>query len=329
MGGTVARMLSKIRLIIDEVRDEGLGAGIRSIAKYLIFHLRGRVRPNEKYFRVSIDDWHMYVDRHDSALGRPLAFYGKREKIESDLMKRQLHDGMVVLDIGANIGYYVLMEAHAVGDQGFIYAVEPFPNNVELLNRNIALNNVQDRVEVSQLAMSDQIGESLLEVGKTNNLHRLKSPTESETLPDSISEIKVKTSTVDEFLKNRRHVDLVRMDIEGFEGPVIDGMQGLLESDSPPIIVIEVHPTTYHLPGLDFGVRIHKLIELGYRAIAVVSAGTPQPEQFARMGYKPVFTRRESGFERGLYEDVRNDDLVELVMAVPKCTRSIVLKAGR
>lgn len=322
-------MFNKIHLIIDEARDEGLGAGFRAVARFLIFHLQGRLRPGEKYALVAIDDWQMFVDRSDSALGRPLAFFGKRERIESDLMKRQLHDGMVVLDIGANIGYYVLMEAHAVGDQGFIYAVEPFPNNVELLNRNIALNNVQDRVEVSQLAMSDQIGESLLEVGKTNNLHRLKSPTESETLPDSISEIKVKTSTVDEFLKNRRHVDLVRMDIEGFEGPVIDGMQGLLESDSPPIIVIEVHPTTYHLPGLDFGVRIHKLIELGYRAIAVVSAGTPQPEQFARMGYKPVFTRREWGFERGLYEDVRNDDLVELVMAVPKCTRSIVLKAGR
>ena len=60
--------------------------------------------------------------------------------------RRRVINGNTVLDLGANIGYYAIMEAK-VGSSGKIYAIEPDPRNIEILIKNLKLNKINDIFE--------------------------------------------------------------------------------------------------------------------------------------------------------------------------------------
>jgi len=64
-----------------------------------------------------------------SSVHKQLFTYGIHEPLSTRIIKEELNDGMHVVDIGANIGYYALLEARIVGDKGWVYAVEPSPRN--------------------------------------------------------------------------------------------------------------------------------------------------------------------------------------------------------
>jgi len=82
----------------------------------------------------------MYIDSRDTTVGTSLLKWGFFEKYETKLFKKSIKRGMVVLDIGANIGYYTLLAARLVGDEGKVFAFEPDPYNYSLLRKNIEAN---------------------------------------------------------------------------------------------------------------------------------------------------------------------------------------------
>ena len=57
------------------------------------------------------------------------------------MLQEIVKEGSRIFDIGANIGYYAVMEALMVGKEGEVIAIEPSPSNVRLLERNVALND--------------------------------------------------------------------------------------------------------------------------------------------------------------------------------------------
>ena len=82
----------------------------------------------------------MKLDLQDKGIGRTLWLYGERELDHKWMLEQTLQPGSRVLDIGANIGYYAIMEQVLVGDSGEVVAVEPSPSNVRLLRENTAFN---------------------------------------------------------------------------------------------------------------------------------------------------------------------------------------------
>ena len=70
-------------------------------------------------------------------IGRALYVFRSRELDHKWMLDNELSSGNVVLDLGANIGYYAIMEARKIGGTGKIYAIEPDPRNIELLQKNI------------------------------------------------------------------------------------------------------------------------------------------------------------------------------------------------
>jgi hypothetical protein len=89
---------------------------------------------------IDVQGSKMYVDSSDIGVAPFLLEWGFYEKYETALFKRLVKKGMVVVDIGANIGYYTLLAAHLVGDKGKVFAFEPDPNNYDLLCKNIEVN---------------------------------------------------------------------------------------------------------------------------------------------------------------------------------------------
>jgi len=120
----------------------------------------------------------------------------------------------VVLDIGANIGYYVLMEAQRCRK---VYAVEPVPRNVAVLTENVRLNGY-DNVEIFSLAFGRAAGMETMYLSAKSNWHSF------HPAPDTVGRLDIPVETVDAFLRGRECPTLVRMDVEGYEINIIDGM---------------------------------------------------------------------------------------------------------
>lgn len=177
------------------------------------------------------------LDVKGKSIHKQLILDGIRERKSTRIMERFVRPDDVILELGANIGYYVLIESTVLSDNGYIYAVEPAPDNVELLKKNIALNNIKN-IEVSNMAMSNRKGTAKLYLGQACNLHSLINSSGSS----DAKYVEVQTDTIDNFLKGKKPITFLRMDVEGYETEVIDGMQDTLKSQSFKRLFVEIHP---------------------------------------------------------------------------------------
>ena len=109
----------------------------------------------------------MYLNIADIVLVPALITHGVYCRYETQSFKTLIKPGMVVLDIGANIGYYTLIAARLVENSGRVYALEPESENFSILRRNVELNNYGNII-VKQEALSNKRGKAKLYKDKLN-----------------------------------------------------------------------------------------------------------------------------------------------------------------
>ncbi|HEY3229657.1 MAG TPA: FkbM family methyltransferase [Roseiflexaceae bacterium] len=161
---------------------------------------------------------------------------------ELQLMAALAHScraGMVVYDLGANIGYTTLAFARAVGETGRVYAFEPLPDNTRRLAEHVALNGFQGTVRLVPCAVSDREGLVRFFVHYSHLQGRIASPAEKTELGKQID---VPSLRLDDFVyrDGNSPPDVVKIDIEGGASKAIPGMARIL-ADKRPIIFIEIH----------------------------------------------------------------------------------------
>jgi FkbM family methyltransferase len=162
----------------------------------------------------------------DSTLLRVIS---RVEKDPEDAMLAHLRPGDVVWDVGANIGWFSLLAARAVGKAGAVTAFEPSFANASWLERNALRNGLQ--VMVVCAAVSDAPGWARFDGSTSLGGH----------LTSSGSAI-VRTVTLDEWAADRGSPAFVKIDVEGAEVAVLNGAKRLLASDRP-VILCEAHGT--------------------------------------------------------------------------------------
>jgi len=208
---------------------------------------------------------------------------GEREPELLYVLRKEIEKGMLCMDLGANIGYVTLLMAENVGSTGKIYAIEPDPANVGLLNINVGLNNYTDRVKIFNIGMSNRYGEMNFYVGKSSNLGGM-----TKTKNTKSNSIKVGVDTLTNFCENNDIPKLIKMDIEGHEVEVLEGMYDLVRNKKFPCkIIMELHPMCYsEKHSLEYWMK--KFIECGFKTKYVISAGVIQPDLFKKWGYEPI-----------------------------------------
>jgi len=179
----------------------------------------------------------MYLDVADKGLSQDLIMDGTREVYFVETVKKEVKAEDIVVDIGANIGYYALLEARIVGDKGRVYAIEPVTENIGLLRKNIELNGYTN-IEVYQLAIGDKKGLATMYIPKERNLSAMKHP---DSYTGIVEERSVEVTTLDDFLKNKPYPNVIRMDVEGYEYQIIKGMKKTLGNNYPLTILVELH----------------------------------------------------------------------------------------
>jgi FkbM family methyltransferase len=131
--------------------------------------------------------------------------------------------GDTVIDVGANLGDWTLGAALAVGPAGRVLAFEPVPHVAEALARSAAINRFR-WVTVFPSACSDRVGQVTYSVERENT-----AGSRLGTMPGdsgrTFEEIAVPSTTVDSVTTAERlsRVDLIKVDVEGFEEPVLRG----------------------------------------------------------------------------------------------------------
>jgi FkbM family methyltransferase len=199
------------------------------------------------------------------------------EKGTTRVFAELVKEGMNVIDIGANIGYYTLLAARRVGPKGKVYAFEPEPQNFKLLIENIQLNGYKNVVAV-QKAVSNRAGTASLFLGlRGSGSHSLLSSRDygKET-------IAIKTVTLDEFFEKKGSpaIQMIKMDIEGWEMEALDGMCRLIKRNSPLKMVVEFYPWGLLSRDINPLALTSKLRELGF-TISIIDDETGQTTPFA------------------------------------------------
>ena len=227
------------------LRKAGLSALVDAVAR--------RAAPAVGTFDVEIDGLRLHGDH----IGQ---LYYVRELVESDreatfvaLLKSAIEPGMTIVEAGAHMGYITLQSARAAGPAGRVFAFEANPRAVPLIERNLADNDLGDRVTVVPLALGDAPGTHAFFIsggGDTSSLQK----------PDDASEpIEVVVTTLDNWLDPAVRVDVIKLDIEGAEVAALRGMRETLDRAGPGLTLFaECNPASLER----FGSSAAELIEL-------------------------------------------------------------------
>jgi len=294
---------------LSAIRTRGLSAVFRAVSNDVNgrFHaLMGR-----KFIKKRIyNSYDMYLDLSDRGISRTLLLFGERELEHKRILELILKPGMSVLDIGCNIGYYALMELRLIGPEGTLIGVEPSPSNAQLAKRNLELNGYGG-VEVHNKAISDNKGKKDLFMSTMSNLNTFHTQgTGGIHLDGTVST--VETDTVPGIMAGRP-LDLIRMDVEGHEVEVINGLLPAIEADEmKPMIIFETHLSRYG-DDHDMSEPLCRLFKAGYETRYVGSSSETGTKKLVDRGYKPIETLRSDDVERGIFENIQDQDTIDMI----------------
>lgn len=279
---------------------------------YRLLILFYNIIPLKRFVKRSIYDYKMYLDVKDAGISRSLLLHAERELDHKLMLEEIVKPGMNIFDIGANIGYYVLMEKQLLNGYGTVTAIEPSPTNTDLLKKNMSLNNVSD-VPVYTMAISNKVEKKDFYLAKQSNLNTFHA-TGTGVTHLSGKVISVDTATVPSLAKQLGiKPDLIRMDVEGHEVEVIDGMiDAIKDNELRPSIIFETHLTRY-TEDHDFAKVLEKLFAQGYKAKIVSSSSERGTEVINKLGYQAYSSVASDNVVRNLYKNISNDDAISLI----------------
>lgn len=204
------------------------------------------IRPAE--VEVLVNGFSMVVDPRDEILGALLIRGKDWENYETQLFTEAIAPGMVVIDVGANIGYYTLIAARAVGSEGTVVAFEPEPDNFRLLSRNVDGSGFSDRVTLIQGAVGAKDGTATL----FRDFDNLGAHSLAEENLVSVGSVEVPSFRLAEALVQRgiERIDILKLDAQGAEGLVIGGAKEMLLRN-PVRVFMEYWPTGLRRMGTD------------------------------------------------------------------------------
>jgi len=201
-----------------------------------------KLTPKRGERRAQVFDYRMRLDLSD--LGQRWIYLGIYEQQETQLVKNWLRPGMTVVDVGANVGYHTLLAASRVGPGGRVFAVEPSPYAFERL-RDTILNNPLSQVVALQVALGRSGGEASLYLPPSGNHSPTMVPCDRE------ESVRVAVRTLDDCLAEWgvECVDLLKIDVEGYELEVLMGARSALGSGRVLAVLCEFNDYWLELKG--------------------------------------------------------------------------------
>jgi FkbM family methyltransferase len=191
------------------------------------------------------------------------------------LLRKIVRPGWVCLDIGANVGVYVLQLARWCGSTGRVVAFEPNPAAREILHRHIVLNALVERVRVEHFAIGEASGTAQFFGAGADGMGRLGEP--NRMLAPMSTALEVPLITLDEYCRSRNvNPNLMLLDIEGFEIAALSSARELIMSRRGQLeILVEMHPDIWASANTSRDRAESLLGELGLEAVPLTGQSDP------------------------------------------------------
>lgn len=163
-------------------------------------------------------------------------YFGFEEEDRNNFFK-QLKSGMIVLDVGANMGEFSLKTAQKIGVAGRVFSFEPDPVNFKRLENNIQLNpNLASRINAYNFGLGNIAGRMQLAVVNRSNLGMNRI---THVNVDVASSAEIEIKTLNEFapLEKIESIHWIKIDVEGFELKVLKGATEIIKKFRPSLFI--------------------------------------------------------------------------------------------
>lgn len=207
------------------LKDEAAkGQKLKVIARFVFAHIRF-LSKKSFIFQWVHGIWIKAVHYRSSSTG--CYYYGYYDPMEMRFIEKYLRQGDVFADVGSNVGSWALFAASLRVET---YAIEPTPSTYKLLEENMKLNlNLKDKIIPIQCAVGDKRGSVDFTIDNDSENRVI------ETITNEVTQ-KVRCEKLDFICES---LDAVKIDVENFEIPVLNGAKRLLKSERLNVIIIE------------------------------------------------------------------------------------------
>lgn len=178
--------------------------------------------------------YRLYVAADDAGFGVHVMLDGAWENWLTAFMAARIEPGMVIVDAGANHGYYTLLFAHLTGPEGRVAAIEPNPRTAELLRRSVSANGFQPWVTVFEAAAGAEDGATLRLHTPANEPKNAHVTTHAAEASGSVP---VPGARLETMLAGWPRVDFIKIDVEGAEEAFLEGAWPLVVRDRPMMVL--------------------------------------------------------------------------------------------
>ncbi|MFC1992422.1 FkbM family methyltransferase [Chloroflexota bacterium] len=243
----------------------GIIPGATALYDFIFWHLC----PHKSILEIQGNKMYMNPKNLPKRFRNTFKYFTKyqiHEELTTELFKKVVKDGDIVVDLGANVGYFTLLASKLVGKEGRVYAFEPEPLNYSILIKNIELNGYKNIISV-QKAVSGICGTVKLFIDeKATGCHTLSQ------YDDKKEFIEVDSVTLDNFFKDRNHpVNVIKMDIQGAEIAALMGMDRIIEQNDNLKIFAEFNPSLIQGMGHSAEEFVRMLLEKWHFSVRAIS----------------------------------------------------------
>lgn len=219
---------------------------------------------NGETYRVDPRRRHRFGPNYDAPVAR--------------FIRERIKPGAVCVDVGANVGVYVMQFARWAGPEARVVAFEPNPGAMAALRRHVRMNRLDGQVELVASAVGARAGSATMYASDADGMSRLGAP--NSRIASRVRELTVPVVTLDEFCESRGLApDWLFMDIEGFELAALEGARRTLAGGRGRLrVVVEMHPDVWGTAGTTRAGAESLLAELGLRAVPLTGQRDPLGE---------------------------------------------------
>lgn len=217
----------------------------------------------ENVMLVGLDGIVLMPAEDVSLVGFMMASSGVLEPGTRSTILALLPPGGTFLDVGAHIGTLALPAARQVGPAGKVIAVEPTPRTAALLRSNIEINGFGEIVTVLECAAGARQGSALLHLSRIYGHNSLLAPA------DETPTIEVSVTAVDEIVPPGVRVDVAKVDVEGLELEVLQGMTRVIADNPSLAVIIEFGPSHLVRAGVSIAKWLREVRRLGFKIFEI------------------------------------------------------------
>lgn len=187
----------------------------------------------------------LLISSSDLSLMPFLALHGTFEDELVNWLQRTLQPGDTFVDIGANVGWFTVIGARAVGESGHVVAVEADARNFDILLENVSMNYVAPRVRAVHAAATDTAGTVALFVASkfrgNSSIVELDRDYLERYPGDHVQTVEVPAIRLDDLLHDQEYIHVLKMDIEGAEVRALAGCAELIAGGRVKHLVLEIN----------------------------------------------------------------------------------------